>query len=387
MGSGGSTLFNIAEKGDESLLSSRLAQASQDGTLKLEERHHQFGYTLLHFAAREGHVECGRMILQYGANVDAKNNYGYTPLHLAALQDRIEFGKMLIEHNADMDAGDEQGDRPLHIAVREDHSQFAKMLLESGANFMLKEDLGFLPLHFSKSAAMEEVLLGYYREGSELKPKGQSTPVRRNAPGGGEAKPMSFSQKEDFKNNRNASFVSSGPEVVLDVIPGDDDEEDDGIKPDDGYDPSAPKGKEAENAGGSGLFFVPMSTDERKRRQEQVDQASEQLAAAKLSDSQSSPVIDEQTLSEGQITPVRRQTSSPLVLPKQEVFATPLSGSSDGSTSPASSPPSSPSVSASSSSPSSSPSSTRKEPVIKTSGKIGPSKLGPQSSFDDEGGL
>ena len=44
----------------------------------------------------------------------------------------------------------------------------ALLLLESGADFMLKEDLGFLPLHFSKSEAMEIVLLDYYKEGREL---------------------------------------------------------------------------------------------------------------------------------------------------------------------------------------------------------------------------
>lgn len=43
------------------------------------------GYTPLHYAARKGHVDICKILLQNGALIDAKTNSGQaTPLHKAA---------------------------------------------------------------------------------------------------------------------------------------------------------------------------------------------------------------------------------------------------------------------------------------------------------------
>lgn len=43
------------------------------------------GYTALHYAARNGHVDICKMLIQYGANINATTKSGKaTPLHKAA---------------------------------------------------------------------------------------------------------------------------------------------------------------------------------------------------------------------------------------------------------------------------------------------------------------
>ena len=48
----------------------------------------------------------GRILIHYGADVNAVTSYGYTPLHLAALWNAVDFGKLLIEKKADLDLPD-----------------------------------------------------------------------------------------------------------------------------------------------------------------------------------------------------------------------------------------------------------------------------------------
>ena len=48
------------------------------------------GQTPLHFAARRGHTETVKYLVEKGADVNAKNKYGQTPLHYAARRGHTE---------------------------------------------------------------------------------------------------------------------------------------------------------------------------------------------------------------------------------------------------------------------------------------------------------
>ena len=59
-----------------------------------------FGDTLLHQAARGGHLDCLRLLLEAGAKTSARNKYGRTPLDIAELNDNEEAAALLRQHAA-----------------------------------------------------------------------------------------------------------------------------------------------------------------------------------------------------------------------------------------------------------------------------------------------
>jgi ankyrin repeat protein len=77
----------------------------------------RFGMSPLHDAAVDGHVEIARLLLQNGAEVNARSKYGFTPLHWAAIFGHVDILHLLVENDADLEAQDNDGERALHCAA------------------------------------------------------------------------------------------------------------------------------------------------------------------------------------------------------------------------------------------------------------------------------
>jgi ankyrin repeat protein len=110
--------------------------------------------TPLMFAAREGHVDAARLLLDAGAEVDAVDPNGITPLLMAIGNNRIPTARLLVERGADIHATDSYGRTPLvaavemrnvdlhyvtfeHMVTAEDRAailDFITLLLEKGAD-------------------------------------------------------------------------------------------------------------------------------------------------------------------------------------------------------------------------------------------------------------
>eukprot|EP00798_Chlamydomonas_sp_ICE-L_P022308 gene22308-biopygen30990 len=74
--------------------------------------------TPLFEAARHGHVECIKALLDSGADVNIKDIDGITPLQGAALHGHDECVKALLGHDADVNVKDTQGHSALDQALR-----------------------------------------------------------------------------------------------------------------------------------------------------------------------------------------------------------------------------------------------------------------------------
>merc|ERR1712098_469468 len=93
----------------------------------------------------------GGAVINAGANIEAKNEGGWTPLHVAAIplavrldlvrghgeardewggepSDRLEIGQMLIDSGADLNARTESDQTSLQIAEEYKCGEFAEML-------------------------------------------------------------------------------------------------------------------------------------------------------------------------------------------------------------------------------------------------------------------
>jgi ankyrin repeat protein len=73
--------------------------------------------TPLLYAAREGHVDIARLLLDAGANLEQSDADGVTPLLIALLNEHAEMASFLIERGANVNAMDWYGQSPLFAAV------------------------------------------------------------------------------------------------------------------------------------------------------------------------------------------------------------------------------------------------------------------------------
>jgi len=75
------------------------------------------GFTPLLYAAREGCVDCVAALADGGADLDLSDPYGITPLVLALLNRHFDTAVALIERGADVNQWDWWGRSPLYVAI------------------------------------------------------------------------------------------------------------------------------------------------------------------------------------------------------------------------------------------------------------------------------
>ncbi|KAK7024832.1 ANK-REP-region domain-containing protein [Favolaschia claudopus] len=94
--------------------------------------------TPLHVAAKAGHLEIAKLLLDAGADVSAKVDDDWDqPLHFATKQRDLEMVKLLLDHDAPIDAKfgcDGASETALHCACYMGDRDMAELLLERGAN-------------------------------------------------------------------------------------------------------------------------------------------------------------------------------------------------------------------------------------------------------------
>lgn len=74
-------------------------------------------YTPLHRAAYENHLEMAELLLQFGADVNARTEFKWTPLHSACKWNHPDMVALLLQHGADVNALSDGSQTPLHIAA------------------------------------------------------------------------------------------------------------------------------------------------------------------------------------------------------------------------------------------------------------------------------
>ncbi|KAH9957202.1 ankyrin repeat-containing domain protein, partial [Russula dissimulans] len=99
-----------------------------------------YGETLLHRAVSPIHdrhrdqLKIMRLLLDQGADVDARDNDGRTPLHNSSTRGTVEGSRLFLEHGADIQAEDNKGKTPLQLVLENEHHEMANFLLAMGTS-------------------------------------------------------------------------------------------------------------------------------------------------------------------------------------------------------------------------------------------------------------
>ena len=92
----------------------------------------QFGATPLHFAAKQGHKNLAALLITEGADTNAEAYDKSTPLHSAVISGYKEVAEQLITNGADANAKGYEGSTPLDNAIEFKHSETADLLRKHG---------------------------------------------------------------------------------------------------------------------------------------------------------------------------------------------------------------------------------------------------------------
>lgn len=153
--------FYTAIRSNDLAAISKLAQVS--GVDLADDR----GITPLMYAAAIGSPEAMQLLMDKGADVNAKNTFGSTALIRAAADQRK--AKMLIDRGADVNAASKLGHTPLLIAAMSDPSAATvKLMLAKGANIRAMDNAKKTALYMAANGNDMETIRLFVEAGLDV---------------------------------------------------------------------------------------------------------------------------------------------------------------------------------------------------------------------------
>ena len=135
------SIFEAAHGGNIEAVKQHIAAGREVDAKKTDGKTPLF-LASLPFVHTDNPVEIVELLIENGADVNAKDRIGSTPLHHA---ETMQIAKLLIAKGGDVNAKDKDGDTPLHHAASD--KEITKVLIENGADVNAKNEEGLTALH------------------------------------------------------------------------------------------------------------------------------------------------------------------------------------------------------------------------------------------------
>lgn len=127
--------------------------------LNLEAKDERAGRTALFESILWGCSDRTRVLLDRGANLEAKDNHGKTALHYAALLSKLEQLECLLNRGANLEAKDNDGNTPLlYIITTRPNQEVVEVLLQKGANLEAMNHKGETALSLARKYNHEAII-------------------------------------------------------------------------------------------------------------------------------------------------------------------------------------------------------------------------------------
>ncbi|KAK9870480.1 hypothetical protein WA026_008038 [Henosepilachna vigintioctopunctata] len=125
--------------------------------------------TPLHIAAEGGDIEIANILLEFDADVLAKDNYGRTVLDTAFWNGNEQLILTLLNKTNDVNIStNNRNDTPLHLAVELCSHELVDWLLGHGAHVNAKKYRGKTPLHLASSRGDGEIVMSLLHFGADF---------------------------------------------------------------------------------------------------------------------------------------------------------------------------------------------------------------------------
>jgi len=125
--------FKAAASGDEEVLKQALNQGID---VNIKDEHEN---TALHLATKHAHLDAMRLLIEFGADINAQNDYLSTPLHVT--EKNMDAIRILLEAGADANMTDKDYNYPYYFAFYGSMTrELTELYIKHGANLMTYPD-------------------------------------------------------------------------------------------------------------------------------------------------------------------------------------------------------------------------------------------------------